>query len=212
MYLVLIMAILLTLTACSNNPSIELDNYYKRQNIDSPTPRRFIHCHGYGCKQKITISLNNTDWQRVQTLFQAPAANAEMERETIRNAIGEFEKIIGPLAGTDGDVRGSFLKLGRQQHDCVDESINTTTYMTILQLNGLIVHHDILPPSHRFLRNGLPSWPHQTATLKERESGAKFAVDSWFRNNGYPPFIVPIKTWRLGWQPAKTDLPEVFGH
>lgn len=206
--LVLLLASLLQ--SCSSNPAQEVSNYYSRQNLVAPITKNFTHCYGYGCRSRINISLTDKDWKRIEVPFQHKAENAQIEREKIRTAIAEFERIVGHIAGTDSDVRGSFVKLGRKQHDCVDESINTTTYMTLLQQNGLVEFHDIKAPSHRFLRNGLPGWPHQTATLIERETGAKFVVDSWFRDNGYPPFVVPLKTWRLGWQPDKAMLPEVY--
>ncbi len=206
----LILILTSLLLSCSSNPTRQVDNYYSRQNLTAPATKNFTHCYGYGCKKRLDISLADKDWRRITSSFQHQAKNAQMEREQIRSAIAEFEKIVGRIAGTDGDIRGSFLKLTRQQHDCVDESINTTTYMILLQQKGLIKYHDIWTPSYRFLRNGLPSWPHQTATLIERETATKFVVDSWFRDNGYPPFIIPLKTWRRGWQPDKTMLPEVY--
>lgn len=204
--------LIIMLTACSSTPSVDVESYYFRQGIPSPTTMSFTHCYGYGCKHKVSITLNDEDWEEIYALFEPRAENAEQERKQIRQAIAQFEKTVGPIAGTDGDIRGSFLKLGKLQHDCVDESINTTTYMSLLQDSGFIRYHQVWTPSHRMLRNGLPGWPHQTATLIEKESGNKFVVDSWFRDNGYPPFIVTLKTWRFGWQPKKAMLPEVYAN
>lgn len=48
----------------------------------------------------------------------------------------------------------------------------------------------------------LLGWPHTTAVISETVSGRRFAVDSWFHDNGQPPEIVALDIWRWGWSPA----------
>lgn len=209
---IIILLLVSVLSACASTPTLDIESYYSRQSIPNPTIKNFIHCYGYGCKHRTPITLSKKNWDEITVLFEPKAENAEQERQQIQLAVAQFERIVGPIAGTDGDIRGSFLKLGKKQHDCVDESINTTTYMMLLKDNGLIHFHEVWTPSHRVLRNGLPGWPHQTATLIEKETENKFVVDSWFRDNGYPPFIVTLRAWRFGWQPKKEMLPEVYAN
>ncbi len=198
------------LNACASTPEERVDALYLQQGITAPEQRNFIHCHGYGCKHQKPITLSEDNWQKIVNTFkQLPNSDPESERHNISVAIGEFEKIVGEMANTSEDVRRSFLKLGRHQLDCVDESTNAITYMTVMRLNGLITYHDVLTPSFRFLENGLPTWPHQAATLIEKQSKDKYVVDSWFRDNGYPAFIVPARKWKLGWSPKKADMPEL---
>lgn len=49
-------------------------------------------------------------------------------------------------------------------------------------------------------------WPHTTAMVSETRGGARWAVDSWFRENGKPPEIVPLEVWRRGWRPGKPPV------
>ena len=44
-------------------------------------------------------------------------------------------------------------------------------------------------------------WPHTTAVIRDKRSGQLYAVDSWFLDNGKPPFILPLEKWKDGWDP-----------
>ena len=39
--------------------------------------------------------------------------------------------------------------------------------------------------------------------MEEIETGQKYAVDSWFEDNGHPAHIVPLIEWKKGWKPQK---------
>jgi hypothetical protein len=39
---------------------------------------------------------------------------------------------------------------------------------------------------------------HTTAVLVELQDGREWAIDSWVRNNGEPPDVLPLKTWYAG--------------
>jgi hypothetical protein len=45
-------------------------------------------------------------------------------------------------------------------------------------------------------------FPHTTAVIHEDARNAEWAVDSWFLDNGEPPFILPLDVWKKGWRPA----------
>jgi hypothetical protein len=64
----------------------------------------------------------------------------------------------------------------------------------------LLVWHAPHGLAHRGLLL-IGGWPHTTAVMRERESGEAFAVDSWFLDNGEPPYIVSLAEWREGWRP-----------
>ncbi len=78
--------------------------------------------------------------------------------------------------------------------DCVDESTNTTTYLWMLWHAGLLRHHEVGAPAWRarFFTIG----QHRTATIRERASGRVWAVDSWVRDNGERPDVLPLEAWR----------------
>ncbi|MCB1563671.1 MAG: hypothetical protein KDJ75_08870, partial [Alphaproteobacteria bacterium] len=117
--------------------------------------------------------------------------------------IGLFERVVGPRAGTDDDVFGTFGKVGPGQHDCIDESTNTTVYLSLLNQKGLIRFHSISAPDTRsplFMRG---RWPHRTAVVFENGTGTAYAVDSWFHDNGFDAEVVPLQRWKEGWKPEK---------
>lgn len=203
--------LLLCLNACASSGPQNYTQYYARKNLPQPGAKTFPHCHNYGCQLVKIVELNDTEWARIEKNFTPPAKTAEDERKQIEKAIAEFEKTVGAMVGTDEDVWGTFQDLGRFQLDCVDESTNTTAYLVSLKERGNIKHHDILSPSARVLKNGFPGWPHQTAVIRDLGTGQKYAVDSWFRNNGYPPFTVPFDDWVHGWTPDDSMRPETHG-
>ncbi|MGD8742597.1 MAG: hypothetical protein PVH46_04175 [Granulosicoccaceae bacterium] len=111
-----------------------------------------------------------------------------------------MEQIIGEKTGTDIDRAGTFEHLGEEgQLDCIDESTNTTFYLMMLVNDGLIRWHSVEDRSSRgfFLRG----WPHTTAVIRDRHSDTQYAVDSWFLDNGKPPYIIPLEKWEDGWEP-----------
>ena len=171
--------------------------------IVDPEPGRFNVCHDGGCASLTMVGLSDGQWRQVREVFARKADSASVEREQIRNAIALFETMVGPMTGTAHDKGGTFQALWQSgQMDCIDESTNTTIYMLLLQKYQLLHWHRV---ADRATRWSLFSWPHTTAVIEELTSGQLWAVDSWFLDNGEPPFILPLKTWRSGWQPPPKD-------
>ncbi|MCG6966231.1 MAG: hypothetical protein LJE59_06955 [Chromatiaceae bacterium] len=159
-------------------------------------------CSQHGCERVTRVALSAAQWQQVGRHLAQPAASAAAEREQIREAIAEMERVAGLLAGTSGDRGGDLAGLTTlsAQMDCVDEASNTTTYLTLFEQAGLLHWHQVEPRVMRgyFIVGG---WPHFTALLRERQSGDLWVVDSWFRDNGQPPDVVELATWKAGWKP-----------
>jgi hypothetical protein len=136
-------------------------------------------------------------------VFATPAEAPPEEREQIRSAIALLETVVGPMTGTSSDLGGTWPGFGLPgQMDCIDESINTTTYLRMLQKYGLLRWHGVVDRATRW---SLFSWPHTTAVIEERSSRRQWAVDSWFLDNGEPPFVLPLETWRDGWKPPQKE-------
>ena len=69
----------------------------------------------------------------------------------------------------------------------------------MMQADGLIIDHDVYKPTMRgFVVMG---WPHVATVVKDKQTGEKFIVDSWFEDNGCPAHVVPYKDWKWGWRP-----------
>ena len=166
-----------------------------------PDYSNFSLCYGHTCQYFAVLTLTNNDWSRIKMIFSPPAGSAEQEREQIRATIALFETMTGTMIGTSNDKAESFAGLGESgQMDCVDEATNTSTYLTMLQADNLLKWHTV---DYRVSR-GISSFqvPHFTAVIREKDSGIYFAVDSWFLDNGEPPFIVPLSVWKKGWRPG----------
>lgn len=190
------------LTACAGG--IDYQTYLARKRVTQTAPESFDHCHGYGCRLVSTVTLGKTDWNEIGRLFRK-VKTAEQERASVAAAIGLLETKSGAQAGTGGDRGGTYIKIGDGQHDCVDESVNTTVYLAALRQKKLLKHHDIAAPRSRLPLLGLGLGPHQTAVIIEKETGERYAVDSWFHDNGHAAEIVPMDEWFFGWRPDTND-------
>jgi len=177
------------------------------QQIYRKTPylHEFSFCQGGGCAKMSQLSLSQADWQPIVELFQTPPQNAALERQYIAKAIGLLEQIVGNKTGTSNDRAGTFGNSDFSgQQDCNDEAINTTTYMRLLRQAGYMRFHEIEDMRTRnFFFNG---WPHTTAVIHEIKTKERYAVDSWFYDNGAPATIVPFEDWKDNFFPSDSPI------
>lgn len=172
--------------------------------VTDPVPGRLSVCSGGGCSELAIVGLEAAQWSSIRSLFEPPAADAAGERARLREAIARFERITGELAGTKVDRGGTFGNGGGPfQQDCVDESVNTTLYLRLIERQGLLRYYEVVDRASRgwFVFG----WPHETAVIRDRKTGERWAVDSWFLDNGAPPFILPLDEWRRGWRPNEQE-------
>lgn len=192
--------LLLLLTAASSQSPV----FVRDDLITRPTPERFSVCHNGTCDQVSTVSLKKTQWNSIRSLFAASAKTPTMERQLIARSIALFEQVVGQYTGTFKDKGGNLKGIFQSgQMDCIDESTNTTFYLMMLKNAGLLKWHSVEQPSTRYY--SIFTIPHTSAVIKENISGHRYAVDSWFRANGKDADIIPIKKWRRGWTPNKTQ-------
>lgn len=173
-----------------------------------PSIDTFDICTGGGCAEVKHIALSADEWEQVVDVFAVEddaEMDAKQERQLIAAAIGELEKIVGAKTGTASDRAGTFDNSHYPgQLDCNDEAINSTTYMRLMRDNGLIQLHEIEDMRTRsFFFNG---WPHSTAVIREVATGDRFAVDSWFYDNGFPATVIPFAIWKSGYTPIDSPL------
>ncbi len=197
---ILLVVGVLTASSCSYTTAEKV-----KAKVDAPTPEvnMFSHCSSYGCQIVQQVSFEPAEWQQILSVFDTPPTNAEEERETLPKAIALMEKIVGPKTGTSEDIARSwtFTFLPKGQLDCIDESINTTTYLQLLEKAGHVKFHDIGTIALRGNQLDLMLL-HNTATLIDHESGTSYAIDSWFGANGMPPDVVLLDDWIKGWKPS----------
>lgn len=170
--------------------------------ISNPTHERFTVCYNNSCKSIAELSLTKAEWQHLTANWSQPAVDAAAERKRIRQYIAAMEQVVGPETGTQHDLPGVFRGLFKPgQMDCIDEATNTTSYLRLLEHEGLLHFHQVESPRTRFV---LPvSWPHTAALIRDIRSDQLFIVDSWFEANGQPPHIIELSAWKQGWKPAE---------
>lgn len=173
---------------------------------DGEKPDGISICHGFGCKYKESISISKAEWQQIQTFFREPAATPEQERDQIKKAAGWFEVVAGrytpiyldrgqnkrlkePAQLSDGRTVNGDSTLG--QMDCIDESLNMTTYLTLMDQAGLFKYHRAVERARR--RSAYDQ--HYAGQLEEIATGTRWIVDSWFYDYGTLPYIEEAAEW-----------------
>lgn len=158
----------------------------------APQANTVTVCHAYGCKAQTPFTFTGSDVAEIADVMARVRRDdsAAQERRAVAYAVAWMERRVAPVVGTATD-RPSMDFLGSgdpSQQDCVDEATNTTSYLMVLQQNGLLRHHLVERP---FAKDSLLGghWTHWAAVLRERESGARFAVDSSSGPNGDNPTV-----------------------
>lgn len=158
-----------------------------------------VVCFNYGCSTRTVVRFDEAALAAVANEFHGVATAAE-ERAALARAVGRFYALaalatpIGADHGEnvyDGGLDGSM--------DCIDHSSNTGEFLGIAERRGWLRHHHAAPR----VRRGWFMTVHWTATLVEDETGASYAVDSWFFDPGEPAFVQPLWQWRAGARPPR---------
>ncbi len=152
-------------------------------------------CQNFGCKRQKTVKLNRKEVARLHALFRPRAQTPAKERVRIGQAIALMERIIGPKVGTHRDQAFNHGAGEPGQLDCIAESRNSRRYLRFFQKQGWLAWHQV---GKRIKRHPWIFDIHWSATIKDRNSGRVYAVDSWFAPNGKVPQIIGVETWLRG--------------
>lgn len=194
---------LLALAGCATptTQSVTSLGWIEEKGNPPPTLDRFTVCHDYGCASRTVVRLDKEEWQEIRDLFQPPPEDAAEERKAFSKAIAKLEVMVGKRAGTLGDKGGTLNAITLPgQMDCVDEAVDTTTYLVLMEQDGLIKFHKAQSVAWRGKLFG-EVLPHVTPVTAEIATGDLYAVDSSFYDNGAEPVILPLKEWLAGWEP-----------
>ncbi len=159
-------------------------------------PQSLTVCSGYGCKIKEKFSISTREQKRLARIMRPAKASAKAERRAVKRAIAFLEKVAQRNLRFARDVKKSYIKHSgkRGQMDCIDESLNTTGYLYFMRSAGLLTHHK---PTRNYAERGwiVTGHPHKAAVMTDK-SGQHWVVDSWFRDNGGVPDIMPYRAWK----------------
>lgn len=199
------LALSLLAAVLSAAPAARAQTVWRTEPIEDPAWERFSVCFDNGCASIVEVGLSDAQQDAIRGILLPVAADAAAERERLRAAIAQMERFVGELTGTSRDLGGTFNFVSDRQMDCIDESTNTRSYLMLFRRYGLMRHHEVDEPATRGWV--IFGWPHTTAVMRETATGARWAVDSWFLDNGEPPFILPLQVWRRGWKPGDPQAP-----
>jgi len=192
--IVMAAALILALSACAHRDDTSDSYLLSSFARPDPTPGNFFACYGYGCKYKTRIALTEEEWRPVRAIFDPPPANASAERRQVAEAIAEIESLASLRTGASVHQENSRWNTGDPtQLDCVDDSVNTWTYMTMLAHDGLLRYHKVAGLAHRGTLLTLDF--SNTAVLAEKGNGERFAVDPWLADLGIPPPVLALGVW-----------------
>ncbi|HEY6920657.1 MAG TPA: hypothetical protein VI390_03550 [Methyloceanibacter sp.] len=193
--------------ACTYDDGPDTNKRYLQLGIDAPEKNTVVVCHAYGCKMQTPYrftSANIAEITREMRRVKRNDSPAE-ERRAIAYAIGLMERQVGAALGIRDKAGMQWLASGDPtQEDCVDESTNTTSFLTVLQSNNLLRYHTVQGPLGEdnmlygtLIGRPVKYWPHYTAVILETKTGQRWAVDSWIGDNGENPSITKLEDWYL---------------
>jgi len=190
------------LAGCTYEREGPVGLHYAEFKSQAPDGNTVHVCHAYGCKMQTRFRFTDKDIASLRDVMKKArnSDDAKGERRAVAYAIGWIETRVGKEIGTDKDRPGmDFSASGDPtQQDCVDEATNTTSYLKVLDYNGLLKHHSVARPfSKENLLRGVAGWTHWTAVLVEKGNGQRWAVDSWIYANGENPAIVEAEKWYI---------------
>lgn len=170
--------------------------HFKEYNALPPRGNTVTVCHAHGCQEQETFTFSAADISDLGTIMDYVRAGDTPagERRAIGYAIAWMERRVGPATGTAHDRASLGFLNGSGQLDCVDEATNATSYLMVLQHNGLLRHHFVIRP---FSKASFFKWPHFAAMMQERRSGKVYAVDSGVGPNGSNPAITLASDWYI---------------
>jgi hypothetical protein len=194
----------LAVSACAQSANPLSTTYLERFAAPDPRLEDFTECHGFGCARVSHASLNKDAWRRVVAVFHPSPKNPQAERQRIAHAVALIQILVGEQTGTAAHqwthkamlVLPSFGDM--TQLDCIDEAVNTWTYMTLMERAKLFRFHRVA----QLAQAGSLTDPNirNTAVLEEI-GGGYFAIDPSLVDVGMPPPIMRLATWLGPWPP-----------
>lgn len=168
--------------------------------LAAPLPPTTVElCYNYGCAGRAVVRFEDNVLDAVGTLFR-DADDGPSERLAIALAMGMLARAATAEAPVGADLGGNdYAESGVEgRMDCIDHSTNATRYLALMDGHGWLRFHDTGP---RVLRMNYFVVAHWTATIRDRATGIDYAVDTWFRRNGYPAVVMPLAQWKQGARP-----------
>ena len=189
-------------SGCSYEGLGSFDQIYSMYGARLPEKNRIFVCSAYTCHTQTAFKFTPEDVANLRSLMAESKRGDSPADERVRIArtLAWMERRVGDVVGTSADRPGDdFEGAGDPtQMDCVDVATNLTSYLRVLETNGLIKYHAIGSVYVKEdIRKGFSGWTHYAPTIVERETKQKYAVDGWLLPSGQEPEIVEVERWYI---------------
>lgn len=162
-------------------------------------------CFNFGCAAEQSVRFSEPRLTWAQELL-ATADSAERERSLLSLVVGRLHGWAGEQSPIAADRAGNYEDGGVQGGmDCIDHATTTTRLLALLERRGALRFHRVLSPAHRGV-----FFEHYSAQIEEigpelmpaeTEHIRRYAVDTWYVDNGRPAPVMPIDLWKEGSDP-----------
>lgn len=155
-------------------------------------------CYHYGCALSSDVELSPATLQSLRQQLRRVHSPAD-ERQALQQVVLGFYASAAaqtPIAMDKGGNGEDEATPGRM--DCIDHSRNLATLLDWLDSHELLRFHR---PAGIVQRAPLIFNQHYAAALQDNDSGTIWVMDSWFRDFGAPPVVVPLAIWKEGFSP-----------
>ena len=179
---------------------------------------RIAVCYNYGCVAETTVRYTESQlaWVRKAMLL---AKTPEQERTALGPVIGRLYYWAGRQSPIYADKGGNTADdAAPGSMDCIDHSTTTTRFLKMLERRGWLRFHDVEEVERRtrlfifdhysaVIEESPPRWlPREKIRyMKEAPEDTRpdrFAIDSWFVDNGKPAVVLPLEDWKDGAGPG----------
>jgi len=165
-------------------------------------------CYNYGCLSEDEVLYSDAQLQRIGRLL-GDAPDALHERALLGVAVGWLLGWAGQQSPISADRGGNYDDGGVYgRMDCIDHSTSTTRLLRLLERRGWLRFHRVLEPAKRtrlLLFQHFAAQIEEVSVADDASAPARYAVDSWFFDNGQPAVVMPLERWLAGESP---DLDE----
>ena len=184
----------LAVASCSVIPA---SRFVERYSEPAPDPQNLVLCEGYACRFGAHVALSADEWAKIAATLQPAAPDAATERDHLARAVAKLDLIAAQHAGTAVEQRRDWINKGDpSQIDCVDHTVNTTTYLRLFERAGLLRWHRSGIAAHR---GSVLAWDvANTATVVEIDTGRSYSIDTALGDPGVQPYVVPLEVWIEG--------------
>lgn len=162
-------------------------------------------CFNFGCAAEEVAAFSEIRLTWADEML-ATADTAQRERQLLSLVMGRFYAWAGQQTPIHADRAGNRDDQGlRGAMDCIDHATTATRFLRLLERRGALRFHRVLEPALR-------GWIFQHASAQIEEVGPnlmhaetehihRFAVDSWYVDNGHSAPVIPIEIWQEGSSP-----------